>query len=143
MKQRTRRNPTRRAIRRGGHWEVGQASVELVIMIAPVFLTLFSVIAVVFYNAYSAIALTTVANDCAQVASQNVLTTWAESEGTGAFDAGRAGFGMGSAQLIDSPVRPEMGSNMLHSVAVICSVDVPGRELVEGVNESMDKARTP
>ena len=122
--------------RRRGSWEAGQASVELVIMIVPVFLTLFSIIGVVFYNAYSAIALTTVANDCAQVASQNVLTTWAENEGTGAFEAGRAGYGVASAQLIESPVRPEMGSNLLHSVAVVCSVDVPGRQIVAGVNET-------
>ncbi len=122
---------------RSRRWESGQASVELVIMIGPIFLTLIGVIAVVFYNAYSAIALTTVANDCAQTASQNVLTTWAENEGTEAFDSGRAGYGVGSAELIQSPVQPSMGANVLHSIAVVCSVEVPGREIVEGVNESV------
>jgi len=135
MKPTTHRLPRRRIGRRS-HWESGQASVELVIMIGPVFLTLFSIISVVFYNAYVSIALTTAANDCAQVASQNVLTTWIANEGTEAFSSGRDGFGVGPAQLIDSPVRPEMGANALHSVSVVCSADIPGREIVEGLNES-------
>lgn len=118
------------------HWERGQASVELVIMIGPIFLTLITIIGVVFYNAYAAIALTTVANDCAQTASQNMLTTWAEQEGTEAFEAGRSGYGVGSATLVESPVRPELGANTLHSVSVFCIIEVPGREIVEGLNES-------
>ncbi len=136
MKMETRLKRLRRPLRRRGEWEAGQASVELVIMIGPVFLTLITIIAVVFYNAYAAIALTTMANDCAQAASQNVLSTWAENEGTEAFESGREGFGVGSAQLIESPVRPEMGSNLLHSVAVVCAVDVPGRQIVDGISEA-------
>jgi hypothetical protein len=124
MRSETRSALARRpgAAGRASGFERGQASVELVICL-PIFIVLIAFIGY-FYSAYqSRIALTTVANDCAQVGSMNFNQDWRDAQAQAAVNAGRAGYGITQANY-EGPTRIEMGVDSIRDITVYCQLAI-------------------
>jgi hypothetical protein len=102
--------------------ERGAAAVELVVCL-PIFVVLIGFIGVFHSRYQTRIALTTVANDCAQVGSMNVNQDWRDAQAQAAVSAGRAGYGITQANY-EGPTQIEMGSEGIRNVRVYCQLAI-------------------
>lgn len=102
--------------------ERGAAAVELVVCL-PIFLVLIGFIGVFYSQHQTRIALTTVANDCAQVGSMNFNQDWRDAQAQAAVDAGRAGYGITQANY-EGPTRIEMGGEGIRDIRVYCQLAI-------------------
>ncbi len=102
--------------------ERGAAAVELVICL-PIFVVLIGFIGM-FYSQYQKrIALTTVANDCAQVASMNYNQEWRDAQAQAVVSAGRVGYGITQANY-DGPTQVDWGTEAIRGVRVYCQLAI-------------------
>lgn len=109
----------RRRIRRRT-LESGVAAVELVVVL-PIFFILMGFVAAFFLTYFRLIGLTTVANDCAQIASMNWRQDWRDAQAQAVVNKGRSTYGMTEA-VYTGPSEISEGAEGTGSVQTYCEL---------------------
>ncbi len=101
-------------------WQRGVAAVELVVVL-PIFFVLIGFAVGFFLTYFRLIGLTTVANDCAQVASMNWRQDWRDAQAQAVVDQGRSAYGLSEA-VYSGPSEIAEGAEGTGSVETFCQL---------------------